>query len=544
MVRNLARLTRRGFLLAGAGVVVVAAGAVAAREPLRDLLRDDPPLEKASKGDFPPPERRRNCSKPGNPVVAENCRTGTDAWTLTNVDGGIEGFFDHPSVGRGEPVALRLRSDDPTVTVEVFRSGYYEGVGGRLVARRKVTVAAQPEPHRTKDTGLISASNWSVAVRFDTSDWPSGVYLAKLTSASGSQGQALVVVREDTRRSDALVLIPDTTYLAYNYWGDYSLYAGDDGSPRAVEVSYDRPSINVRANQADWYLRADMPLVRWLEAEGYDVTYAAASDVGRHDVGRRGAWIWSGHSEYWSDAMRDATEAARDRGIHQVFMGANSAYWRVRFAPDPWSGEPHRVMVCYKGCEHSPTTLGEGPIEDPVTPTTMWRDPKVGRPENALIGVMYVGQDLTRNYPLTVPPELAKDPMWAGTDLAEASSPTAIGRELVGWEWDAVVDNGHTPPGLRLLSGTPVSGDILVGTGPTTSGSETAAAAIHRAPGGALLFATGSILFSWGLDEMGLRLYSNGHPQGEPDTRIRQLMTNVLVAMGCRPGTPATNLRR
>jgi len=50
------------------------------------------------------------------------------------------------------------------------------------------------------------------------------------------------------------------------------------------------------------------------------------------------------------------------------------------------------------------------------------------------------------------------------------------------------------------------------------------------------------MLFSWGLDELGLRLYSGGHPQGEPDDRVRQLMTNVLVEMGCRPGTPAVNL--
>jgi len=538
----MARLTRRAFLIVGAGAVALGAGAVAARGPLRDLVRDEPSIEK-DKGEFPPPERTRDCANPANPTVAENCRAGSDAWLMDAVDGTVEGFFDRNSVQRGEPLALRVRSDDPEVTVEVFRSGWYEGLGGRLVATRTVTVEPQPEPHRTADTGLISASNWAVATRFDTADWPSGVYLAKLTNAAGGQGQALVVVREDDRRSDALVLIPDTTYLAYNYWGDYSLYAGADGSPRSVEVSYDRPYINVLVNQADWYLRADMPLVRWLEAEGYDVAYAAASDVGRRDLGTRGAWIWSGHSEYWSQAMRDACEEARDAGVHQVFMGANSAYWRVRFRQDPWTGEPDRVMVCYKGCEESLTTLGPGPITDPVTPTTMWRDPVVDKPENALIGVMYVGQDLTRNYPVVVPPENAADALWRGTDVAGAAEATSIGQELVGWEWDALVDNGHTPEGLRLLSATPVSGDVLVDTGPTVTGSATSSAAVHRAAGGAITFATGSMLFSWGLDDMALRLYSGGRPQGEPDARIRQLMTNVLVEMGCRPGTPATDLR-
>jgi len=544
MVREMSRLTRRGFIAAGAGLVVVGAGAVVARGPIRDLLRDDPSLEMDPKGDFPPPRRVRDCSRPANPIVAENCREGTSAWLLRNVDGRVEGFFDRPSVARGDEVALRLRSEDPEVRVEVYRSGYYGGAGGRLVASREVRAARQPEPHRDEPTGLVSASNWSVSARFDTASWPSGVYLAKLVSSGGSEGQALVVVREDRRRSDALVLIPDTTYQAYNYWGDYSVYAGADGSPRAVRVSLDRPYINVRANQADWYLRDDMPLVRWLEAEGYDVTYAAMSDAGGEaDLGRRRAWVTSGHSEYWSDEMRAAVERERDRGTGIAILGANTCYWRIRWEPDPWSEEPGRVMVCYKGSELTNSTLGPGPVEDPVSPTTLWRDPDgPNRPENALSGVMYVGQDLSRNYPLVVPAELAADELWRGTDLAAADGSTPIGQELVGWEWDAVVDNGLTPAGLRRLSSTPVSGDYMPGTAPSERGSAVQSAAAYTAPSGALVFASGSMLLSWGLDELGLRLYSGGRPQGEPDDRIRQLVTNVLTTMGCRPGSPAMNL--
>jgi hypothetical protein len=544
MVRDMARLTRRAFLAAGAGALVVAAGAVAARDPIRDLFHDEPPLEKDPKGDYAPPRRIRDCGNPPNAIVAENCRPGSMGWTLQKVDGRVEGFFTRPSVDRGQELVLKVASEDPQVRVEVYRSGYYGGLGGRLVEVRTIRARPQPTPHRHEPTGLVSASSWAVSARFDTTDWPSGAYLAKLAGSSGSEGQAIAVVREDERASDALVLIPDTTYQAYNYWGDYSLYAGADGSPRAVRVSYDRPFINVRANQADWFMRADMPLVRWLEGEGYDVTYAAASDVHRGPFGRHRAVIWSGHSEYWSDEMRDATERARDAGTNLAFMGANTAYWRVRFEPDPWSGEPDRVMVCYKGCEVSPTTLGQGPVEDPVTPTTMWRDPKgPNRPENALVGVMYVGQDLSRNYPFVVPADMAADdPLWRHTDLGEASGATTIGQELVGWEWDSVVDNGLTPAGLRRLSATPVSGDILTGTGPTITGSATASAASYRARSGALVFSTGSMLFSWGLDELGLRLYAGGRPQGEPDERIRQLVTNVLVSMRCRPGSPAVNL--
>jgi len=117
MVREMARLTRRGFIVAGAGAVVVLAGAAVAREPLRDLLRDDPSLEMDPKGDFAPPRRIRDCARPANPVVAENCRAGTTDWMLQTVDGRVEGFFHRPSVDRGEELVLRLRSEDPEVRV-------------------------------------------------------------------------------------------------------------------------------------------------------------------------------------------------------------------------------------------------------------------------------------------------------------------------------------------------------------------------------------------------------------------------------------------
>ena len=57
MLRDMARLTRRGFLVAGAGVVVAAGGLAAGRGRIRDLIRDEPALEKPPKGDFPPPRR-------------------------------------------------------------------------------------------------------------------------------------------------------------------------------------------------------------------------------------------------------------------------------------------------------------------------------------------------------------------------------------------------------------------------------------------------------------------------------------------------------
>jgi hypothetical protein len=533
------RLTRRGFVLGAAGVTLaLPTGYVAARK-LRHGGSGDPD----PKGDFPSPPRQASCAEPGNAIVAENCRPGTPGWRLSRVDGRIEGFFDASSVNRGQEIALRVRCADPEYHVEVYRTGYYDDVGARLVARTSPRrAAAQPEVRSDARTGLTSASGWSVSERFDTTSWPTGVYLAKLVSSGGSDDHAILVVRDDDTPSDVLVLVSDTTFLAYNYWGGPSLYSGGADDPRAVRVSFDRPYGNVRVNQADWYLRADHCVARFLEADGYDVSYAAVSDLHTGaDLGKRQAWVSGIHNEYWSIEMRRAFEAARDRGTGLVFMGSNTGYWRVRFEPDPWTDTPNRVMVCFKESELSLTTLGEGPKSDPVAPTGLWRNPNgSNEPENAVVGVMYAGQNLRGYSPLVVPTASAADPLWRDAGLKGEGA--TIGRELVGWEWDAVFDNGQSPKGLRMVAATPVTGQLMSAVGKPGEGDATAAMTAYTAASGAHVFATGSNLFAWGLDREGRRAYDPGKPQGEPDRRVRQLMTNVLGQMGCTPRSPADDL--
>src|SRR5260221_5000598 len=91
-------------------------------------------------------------------------------------------------------------------------------------------------------------------------------------------------------------------------------------------------------------------MVRWLEAEGYDVSYATNVDV---DVDPRllrshKAFLAVGHDEYWSWKMRDNVEQARDAGINLGFFSGNTSYWQVRFEASLITGDAGRTMVGYK----------------------------------------------------------------------------------------------------------------------------------------------------------------------------------------------------
>jgi hypothetical protein len=88
-----------------------------------------------------------------------------------------------------------------------------------------------------------------------------------------------------------------------------------------------------------------MTPARWLESQGYDVTYQAGVDTDRQPAAallRHRLFLSVGHDEYWSGAQRAAVERARDAGLNLAFFSGNEVFWRVR-----WE-DGHRTMVVYK----------------------------------------------------------------------------------------------------------------------------------------------------------------------------------------------------
>ncbi len=118
--------------------------------------------------------------------------------------------------------------------------------------------------------------------------WPvpanatSGIYFAKAVRAdTGGASHIFFVVRDDASTSDLLFQTSDTTWQAYNDYGGNSLYTGAPAG-RAYKVSYNRP-FHTRGvdNGQDWVFNAEYPMVRWLEANGYDVSYFTGVDSDR-----------------------------------------------------------------------------------------------------------------------------------------------------------------------------------------------------------------------------------------------------------------------
>jgi hypothetical protein len=458
-------------------------------------------------------------------IQTENAKPGTPDWEIAvpALAGEIEGYASSTSVQAGTAIDLFVTTTADRYRIEIFRMGWYSGAGARRVAgpieQRGIR---QPMPTPDPETGLIEC-RWHDPIRIETRDadgpWTTGVYLARLTTvpsappAPPAQSFIVFVVRDDTSHAPIVFQSSVTTFAAYDNWGGKSLYAFNSASAPARKVSFDRPyamnPYGVRLDGAGDFLRRwEYNAVRFLEREGYDVRYV--TDVDTHDrgVGDAQVFLSVGHDEYWSWQMRSALDAARDRGIHLAFLGADAGYWQIRFEPDS-VGTPNRSIVGYKeaAAEHDPLALDGDPRNDRFV-TGRFRDRPTSRPEERLVGVMYAADPVDGD--LVV--DDARHWAFAGTNL---KSGDAL-RGLLGYEVDAIYRDG--PRGLERLAHSP-----FVDHGQTRYADMT----MYRAESGARVFATGSMQWNWGLDGYNAPTWHSNRV----DVRAQRITRNVIDRM-------------
>src|SRR5712671_6848712 len=282
------------------------------------------------------------CSSQPNPILCENALPGNpeSEWDISGSgDNTIQGFATDISVNRGDTVHFKIDTAAPTIKIDLYRLGYYAGNGARKVATiSSIAGTNQPNCLTASTTGLIDCGNWA-----ETASWAvpstavSGIYIAKLTRLDTSGTSHIVfIVRDDAGTSDVLFQTADPTWQAYNDYGGNSLYVGGPGTNpgRAYKVSYNRP-FNTRGDSAqDWLFNAEYPMLRWIEANGYNVSYFTGVDTDRLGTSlltQHRIFVSTGHDEYWSGPQRAHVETARGSGVNLAFFSGNEVFWKTRW---------------------------------------------------------------------------------------------------------------------------------------------------------------------------------------------------------------------
>mgnify|MGYP001202572350 CR=1 FL=1 len=484
-----------------------------------------------------------------NPITSENALTGSPSseWDITgNGDLTIQGFATPFSINTGETVSFKI-DVDPAVqySIKIYRLGFYGGTGARMIDDLgNFTGIAQPDPLYQEETGMTSCANWSVSASWTAYDEGrginavSGIYIARLTR-SDTQGASHIVfiVRDDAAASDILFKTADGTWQAYNEYGGNNFYSEGRNIPdftHAVKASYDRPfytrgGSDWGTDAGNWLFNAEYPMVRWLERNGYYVTYTTHVDMGNNVMSitpsNHKMLMSVGHDEYWSATARTNFETARANGVHLAFFSGNEVYWKTRWEDDPLYG---KVMVCYKE-----GTMGENTCGVKCDPTTVWTGlwratplaPATGtaQPENALTGQI---SWLPVVSSIQVPSEYRNLRFWRNTSVASlADGQTAtMPYGTLGYEMDWEQYFEYYPAGRVTMSRT-------------VEGGRTHKLSLYRyQPSNALVFGAGTVQWSWGLD---------GNHDGltaTPSLAMQQATLNLLADMGVAPATRQSDL--
>lgn len=398
-----------------------------------------------------------------NLIQKENRQPGTTAWELTNPADSrqIEGYASLTTVPVGGRISLFVNTNDATYSLTVYRMGWYSGKGGRRVLGPQVLPGFQQVTPAPDPTGLVEC-HWTnpFVIQVPTS-WLSGVYLVKLHGNDSGKESYITFTVRDSRAAQIVFQQSVITYQAYNAWpgpnpfccGGYSLYNSINGV-QISQVSFDRPYGGTAHQEFDtpsmFYSTTVSPLygigagdflhtyaptamefgmLRWLEHEGYDVTYI--TDVDTHeDIQRllRGkAFLSVGHDEYWSEQMKSNVVKARDHGVSLGFFGGNYMYWAVNLNPD-LSGTPNRTIAL-------------------VDPTKSCTFACMGEPEQALAGGMWVGSVPTNGDIVVTADAPLNHWVFSNTGLKVGD----VIPGLIGIEYNGIFPEFPVPNGLQTL---------------------------------------------------------------------------------------------
>ncbi|HET7130162.1 MAG TPA: N,N-dimethylformamidase beta subunit family domain-containing protein [Gaiellaceae bacterium] len=359
----------------------------------------------------------------------------------------VEATFVQRSALPGETVNLSVLCDAPWLRMTLLRCGHESQPTYSNSLMNGVPVGT---PQRLDLRGRRDKP-FSFPVSLPA-DLTTGVHCARLEGPSGHLGFAPIVIRPKAPTQRVAVVMPTTTWQAYNFYdenGDgfggtwYALWA-------QKRVNVTRP--HLRRGVPYRWRSYDLQFQQWLASRGHAVDMYADEDIEQFPAPEqlRASYdliIFPGHTEYVTGRLFDLVEGFRNLGGRLIFLSANNFFREVV------RDGTHVHLI------------------------TEWRSK--GRLESSLLGAQYIANDRGEHQqPFTVTGADVAPWVFANTGLGNGST---FGR--YGIEIDAT--NSSSPPGTQVLAQIP----DLFGPG------RTAQMTYYETPAGARVFSAGALNF-------------------------------------------------
>ena len=200
-------------------------------------------------------------------------------WDINGAgDSTIQGFATDTSVNVGGTIGFKINRRATATRSTIYRIGYYQGNGARKQRHVSPSVnlpqtsrPACPTPPPRSTTAATGRCRRPGRCRHRRVRRLPGRAAPGRTPAAESH--IPFVVRDDSSHSDVIFQTSDTTWQAYNLYGGSDFYQGA-ANGRAFKISYNRPFITRgAASGRDFFFSNEYPMIRFLEQNGYDVSY-------------------------------------------------------------------------------------------------------------------------------------------------------------------------------------------------------------------------------------------------------------------------------
>lgn len=408
-------------------------------------------------------------------------------------------------------------------------------------------------------------------------DLKSGVYALEITAGDGSglsTDQVVFFVRPKTPKGKIALLIPTASYLAYaneHLAFDAQILQSMTGQPPMISEidiemyknaefglstydsfmdglgvcysSYRRPIMNMRPRYriagmaTTWQFPADLSIVGWLEAMGYEWDCITDEDLHREGTDCLKPYnvvITGTHPEYVSERMLDAWEDYVASGGRLVYMGGNGFYWCVGFPENqPWIMEVRKLDSGMRAWQAMP---GEHYLASTGEKSGLWRNR--ARAPQKLTGVGFIAEGFEHSQPYRrMPDSWHRTVSW----ITEGIEGEIIGDfglahgGAAGVELDRYDLKLGTPPHAKIIASSGghtdnyvlVTEELLYAYQGTTGSQDyriRGDIVFFTAPNDGGVFSTGSIAFGQAL------------PVNNFQNDVSRLLRNVVDAFA-KPGT-------
>ncbi len=365
------------------------------------------------------------------------------------------GYCTPLSVTAGHRIRFRTSTtaSSYTLTFMRYRNSTFDLVEEPVRGPFAIRGRQQPIPANASADGCGWQTDFSFIV---PRAWASGLYAAKCEDTDGAVFYVTFIVKPRKRRRAKLAVLANTnTWNAYNPWGGVSRYCATPVGTEPVHLHLERPNpvaapfalTNVHwasgcsgghidtEFQTSHLARAEWWVLNWLAESGYKVD--VYTDLDMH-AGIRGlvnyrALMLTTHPEYWSLPMLHHLKTYLNGGGRLIYLGGNGIYELVDYDVAP------NVMTVVGPYNASPRVR-------------LFRNPIVGEPEAAVLGVAYVANVSPVGAPYRVTPEGLAHRFLRGVRLDQTLLIGTHGWNNAASGWEVDTRQPESPGDLKTLA--------------------------------------------------------------------------------------------